>query len=66
MPHAEDFGIFKATIMVTLGVIVPLVFAGLLIPYVGIIIILGLAGWIPYLTWLSLIYYYRRKDKPKY
>lgn len=62
-PRSEDISVFAMGLLVTLGVAIPLMIGGLLIPVFNYVFIILLLGWIPYSIWRVLVYYYRRKDK---
>lgn len=62
MPRAEDLGVFGMALLVTLGVAIPLMVGGLLIPVFNYVFFILLLGWIPYSIWVVLVYYYKRKD----
>jgi len=62
LPRAEDLSVFAMAVLVALGVAIPLMIGGLLIPYFNYVFFILLLGWIPYSIWVVLVYYYRRKD----
>lgn len=61
-PRSENIGILGMALLVTLGVAVPLMVGGLLIPVFNYVFFILLLGWIPYSIWAVLVRYYRRRD----
>jgi hypothetical protein len=61
-PRLRELTALRAAVLFTIGLGAPLIIGAVLLPFFNYIFILLLIGWIPYSIWLSLCYYYKRKD----